>query len=273
MGLFKPRPKARIKIGNIFRGNKVNAVAQGYVIYKEWDATDKKNYYWEEWELTGFNDYDTWIEYDHYTRKVTMYEPYSVGPGVNLDPAVLQAHQTIETVVDGKSVTLNIKEIGTGTVARREGTLTHHVFESESLQYAEISYRGGVMSVEKYNNKEFDVYKGKVLSKKLQKELLGRQVQPLWIKDNWATLLTSLFIGGFLIAPYAIPSYETYCTPRTATRPASSNTLSVVGSPTQPSPTSTIHANTSKDPIVSQDSTQTCYRRTIYGGGSGGAGK
>lgn len=289
MGLFKPRPKARIKIGNTFRGDKVNAIARGYVIYKEWDAEDHKHYYWEEWELTGFNDYDSWVEYDHYTSKVTLYEPFKVEPGINFDPEVIKEGQHIQTTMAGKSVTLLVKEIGVGTVARREGTLTHHVFVGEPLQYAEITYPGGVISVEKYNNKEFDVYKGKVLSKKQQKKLLGRSVQPLWIKKNWLNTLFTLFVIGISLGPMVIPSYETYCTPRSTIVPTNNLNRSPATPPIQiqqpssrnsptlevgtPSNQTLAATTTSKDPVVSQDSRQTCYRRTVYGGGSGGAGK
>ena len=97
MGLFnrKPNPRARIKIGQHFMGKKTSTTAEGYVIYKEWDATDNKHYYWEEWELRGFNKIDSWIEYDHYEKTVTLYEPFK--GAVTDDP---------EGVISGKNNTI-----------------------------------------------------------------------------------------------------------------------------------------------------------------------
>lgn len=246
MRFLKKRPKARLKRGDTFLGDKLSATAQGYVIYKEWDAQDRKNYYWEEWELTGFDDYDSWVEYDHYTRKITVYEPIDVP--VDLDPQHLKTGQSIQTTINGKIENLYVREVGTGIVERREGTLTHHVFEGEPMMYAEIAYAGGIVSVEKYNEKEYDVYKGIVLSKKQQKKMFGRTLQPLWIRENWPTALVITFFAGIFIVPLAVPSYETYCTPRTMT-------------------------TTNTDQVVSQTGNQTCYRRAVYGGGSGGLGK
>lgn len=247
------RPKAKLKIGEALSGEKFSGRAQGYVIYSEYDAVDRRSYTWEEWEITGFNDYDSWIEYDHYTRQVTSYEPYKID--ANLDPTSVKAGTVIQAVIDGKMEDLYVKEVGTGKVVRREGTLTHHVFENEPLSYAEITYPNGVISVEKYNEREYDVYKGKELSVKDQKKMFGKRLKPLPV---WNILWFIIIIGlGILLPAFGSSQsqYEEYCTPRTALNPSTSS-----------SNTST----STSDEVVSQDDNQTCYRRAVYGGGGVG---
>lgn len=251
MRWFKKRPKARIKIGKTFLGEKISATAEGLLVFKEWDSSDRKNYYWEEWELRGFDDYDSWIEFDHYTRKITLYEPLK--PQDYIEVADLHPNQAL-TFKDrrGNLHTTTIKETGMGTVVRREGALTYHVFEGDVVLYAESYATVPKYSFEKYNEKEFDIYMGRVLSRKQQKKLLGKVVSP-W---NWKAILMTLFFGSFFLLPL-IPSYETYCTPKTR-----------VGATTTSSTTTSI-----KDEKVSESSTQTCYKRRVYGGGGSGAGK
>lgn len=250
----KHRPKARFKVGQALSGETFSGRAQGYVIYSEYDAEDRRSYTWEEWEITGFNDYDSWVEYDHYTRQVTAYEPYKIN--ANLDPTVVKTGSTIQAVIDGNTVDLYVKEVGTGKVVRREGTLTHHVFENESLSYAEITYPNGVLSIEKYNEREYDVYKGKVLTVKEQKKMFGKRVKPYPVL-NIFVIAFYVLIAAFPLFQSTQPTYETYCTPRTAVNTNASADSSA----------------TATDEVVSQDENQTCHRRAVYGSGGGGLGK
>lgn len=255
MGIFSPRPKARIKLHDHFMGEKTSTTATGYAIYKEWDKADGKHYYWEEWEIRGLKDFDSWLEYDHYTGLITLYEPVKVAHPI--DPTTLHIGQQIKTTIEGKEATLTVREVGHSTVARIEGTLSYHIFLNEPMVYAEIAYtvgnENGVISAERYNTKEFDVYKGRVLKKADQKKVLGRVVQPVIRGTTVWSLFSVLFFVGLLTFAF-IPRSETYCTPRTVTNPS--------GTPTA-----------SADKQVSQSDSQTCYKRTIYGGGSSGVGK
>lgn len=246
--MAKYRPKAKIKLGESLRGETHGGRAQGYAIYSEYDAEDRRHYTWEEWEVTAFNDYDSFIEYDHYTRKITAYEPFKTK--ADLDPNHVKAGQTLEMTIDGKTEKLTVHEVGTAKVVRREGAFMHHVFVGEPLTYAEITYPGGVLSVEKYNEKEYDVYKGRVLSVKDQKKMFGKRLQPL----NSGLIISMVAVFGFaglILIPSFIPSYQTTCTPR-----------SLVNS----------NASQQQGEVVSQDENQTCYRRAVYGG-AGGLGK
>lgn len=268
--------KARMKIGQQLIGKKIAATVQGYVLYKEYDQEDKKFYYWEEWELTGFNDYDSWIEYDHYTKKVTLYEPVDVG--MQLDPAQLQTNQLFTAPVNGKPMQLHVKEVGAGVVAKKEGTLTYHVFKGDVVAYAEIYSELGTISVEKYNDKEYDVYLGQVLSSAQQKEMLGRVVGPSWLSTHWQSVLGWVVFGPIIIllmfADALFPQYQSFCTPRTTVSSSSSvSRSSTAAARTGTGDSSSTMVPQSTDEVVSQDNNQTCYRRRVQGGGSGGVGK
>ncbi len=282
--IFKKKPAARIKIGNTFLGEKISATAEGYVIYKEWDAADRKNYYWEEWELRGFNDYDSWIEYDHYTRKISLYEPLK--PQQFLDPTLLKKGDQVNfTTKRGEKIQATVTEAGIGTVVRREGTLTYHVFEKDVVAYAECGGPQGRYCIEKYNEKELDIYKMQVLDRRQQKKLLGRTIAPgIWGQFRAMPLsskLYLLFFGGFVAFSFigsAIPQYNTFCTPRAVTpttrRTAPQATGTSIPLTSTPSTTSSTPSSVlSTDEVTSQDANQTCYRRRVYGGGSGGVGK
>ncbi|RTK95062.1 hypothetical protein EKI60_01245 [Candidatus Saccharibacteria bacterium] len=272
--LFRKRPAARIKLGSTFLGT-ISATAEGYVIYKEWDSEDSCNYYWEEWELRGFNDYDSWIEYDHYTRKISLYEPMK--PKEFVDPTNLKKGQEVSfTTQRGEHITATVVEVGVGTVARREGTLTYHVFEKDKVAYAECAGPKGRYCIEKYNDKELDIYKMQVLSRAQQKKLLGRVVAPgalgQWRSLNFGnkvTVAVVILMVPFMFIDYIIPQYERFCTPRTSVTGTTPRAVTSPSTSTSTTPSTALPS----DEVTSQNDTQTCYRRRIYGGGGGGAGK
>lgn len=263
--ILTPRPRARLKIGQHFMGKKTSFTAEGYALYKEWDTEDRKYYYWEEWELRGGNNIDSWIEYDHYTKLITHYEPAKINPLV--DPRGLLKNQLV-TINDGNiPQSLRVKEAGKGTLVRREGTFSYHIFEGDPLEYAELvdSNTGRIAySAERYNDREFDTYRATVLSKTNQKNLFGKVLQPL----NYQSIFGVIFyiiLGIVALFSSFWPNKETYCTPRTLT-----------GSSLYSSPTSTSGSTitpSSSDTLVSENSSQRCYSRTVYGFGGSGAGK
>lgn len=257
--LTQKRPKARLKIGGVYNGKKTSFIAQGVVVFREWDERDKQFYYWEEWELTGFNDYDSWIEYDHYTKKVTVYEPVDIVE--KFQAAGLRIGQKINVTIDRELVSGTVYEVGVADVEYLKGKMSYQLFADDRFSYAAVMTPRGTLSIEDYrvNNKnEKDYYVGRVLSKKQQKAMFGKSLHPFnWQGALKTGIFTIFFI--FLFAPefaWLIPRYETVCTPRTAT-PATSS--SVASSQTL------------------QDNQQTCSKRRVFfrghSGGRGGVGK
>ncbi|MDX1766043.1 MAG: hypothetical protein R3313_03780 [Candidatus Saccharimonadales bacterium] len=242
MKWFKKRPKARIKIGDHFLSDSMSTTAEGYVVYAEWDHEDGRNYYFEEWEFRGFDTFDSWIEYDHYSGKVSRYVPVKVE---NIpDASELSKGQTASIVVNGQEARGVVTEAADAIAKRTEGTLSYRIFEGDKVRFAEINTDQGVFSIEEYNDDERDVYEKMVLNREAQKKMLGRTVSPrMWKKLLKPQVLITIIILALILVPAAMPQYEVYCTP-----------------------TSTAYTNT-KQEIVSKDEVQTCYKRRVYGGG------
>ena len=67
--------RARLSPGEQLRGEGRPLSVTGCLLFKEWDPEDRRHYFWEEWQLSGMDDYDTWVELDHYDGRVYLYEP------------------------------------------------------------------------------------------------------------------------------------------------------------------------------------------------------
>jgi hypothetical protein len=256
------KAKLRLKIGRQVIGEKFAGNVEGFALYKEWDAADRKHYYWEEWEITGFNNYDSWVEYDHYSEKVTVYQPVRATMSTAFEQLKKGSSVSITIDRDTAAITGIVKEAGVGELVQQKGKMTYQLFKGDKVAYAEINTPKGILSVEKYYTNDngsvttqYDYYLGTRSNKADQKKRFGRVIQPRLYKTKGGQ--AGLIAGGFIlfmVVPSFIPRYETYCTPRTATTSTSAS------------------ANTS-DEIISRSATQNCYRRRVFGGGSGGGGK
>lgn len=270
MAWLKPRPQARFKIGKRYRGETGSLIAQGYSIFKQWDAEDSQYYYWEEWELTGFDNYDSWVEYDHYSKKVTLYQPIRIKE--IYDVQSLKKHDTIQLTLPGQATPSQgvVTEVGSGTIARLEGKMSYQLFSDDVIHYAEVDIEPGrVISIEDYRqvvDKDYDYYAGRVLDKAEQKKLFGRVITPFNWSRLWAVFVWA-FVALIFIEPIiasAIPRYETVCTPRTISaqsRYDATSTTPGASSATSPS-------SPSNSPPE-----QECRKVRVYGGGGGGVGK
>lgn len=263
----KPRPKARFKIGERYSGEKTSFIAQGYVIFKEWDAEDQQYYYWEEWELTGFDNYDSWVEFDHYSQTLTVYEP--VRAKETYDVKTLTKGEEVKLTLQGETEPIvgTVKEIGTGTVARLEGKMSYQLFNDDVIHYAEVKTGPKeVVSIEDYRqvvDRDYDYYKGRVLNHAEQKKLFGKHVAPISNLSIGSVIVFIVMMVFFLfpIIMSAIPQYKTVCTPRSV--PTTSR-YDAASSANSSSPTSTSASDTTG---------QNCQRVRVYGGGGGGVGK
>lgn len=236
--MFGKRTQARLKIGDTLRGTKTNFRVAGCLLFREWDEKDKAHYYWEEWELLGLENYDSWVEYDRYSREVSLYEPIRFTTAI--DPSTLRRGQQFDlTGDDGTHYQVVVSEVGVGEIVKIKGKNTYQVFEGESMSYATLklqaegTQRTRRVTVEKYNNREYDAYIKKPLTLQRQKDLFGRTIAPLL----WPWIL--LFIAGMM----AIAAYNML------QRPPHS------GDGSQRSGSSTV------------------VPRSVHGGGSGGLGK
>lgn len=193
--MFGKRTQARLKIGEILRGTKTNFRVVGCLLFREWDRKDKTHYYWEEWELLGLENYDSWVEYDQYSHAVSLYEPIRFTTAI--DPSTMQQGQQFAlTSDDGKQYQVTVTEVGAGEIVKIKGKNTYQVFEGESMSYATLQLQEDGkqhtrrVTVEKYNNREYDAYIKKPLSAKRQKELFGRTITP----TTWPLIIAVLLV-------------------------------------------------------------------------------
>lgn len=216
------------------------SLPHGVVVYTEWDPVDRTTYAWEEWELLGYENTDFWVEYDHYTRKVTLYRPVEVNE--RLDPTQLRAGQELTVTLRGEQHRCTVGEVGAGTVARLDGAFTYDLQPGQQVAYAEVHGPGFVLSVEKFDERVLDVYQGTVLDTAGQKTHFGKRVAPRNLSTKAVVGLVVAVLGvGWLAS--SCSQGTTTCTPRT---------------------------------VVAEDGTTTvteqhCVRRSLFG--SGGLGK
>lgn len=237
------RPKARMKLGKHLIGTPPwRSLPHGVVVYGEWDPEDRTTYYWEEWELLGYENTDFWVEYDHYTQKVTLYRPVEVHE--RIDPTELREGQQLQVTLSGQRHEVSVGEVGVGTVRHLRGAFTYDLQMGQEVAYAELRGPGGLLlSVEKFDDRVLDVYQGTVLDGAGQKAHFGRRVAPMH-HGLRGTLVVLAFVLGFgWLTSSCGPSTQD-CTPRT---------------------------------VVAADGTTTteqqCVRRPVFGGGGGGVGK
>lgn len=195
------RTKARLKINQILTGKKTNLRVVGCLLFREWDKKDKRFYYWEEWEITGLADYDSWVEYDHSDQTVSLYEPIRFTQAI--DPTQLKKGQSFTvSEQDGKDHVVVIDEVGIGEIMNIKGKNTYQVFPKELMAYATLRDTGApknrqLITIEKYNNREYDAYRKVQLSNKEQKEMFGRTIKPI----DWTTIIViAIFIAIILFA-------------------------------------------------------------------------
>ena len=186
--------KARLKINQILTGKKTNLRVVGCLLFREWDEKKKRFYYWEEWEITGLADYDSWVEYDHSDQIVSLYEPIRFTKAI--DPAQLEKGQSFTvSEQDGKDHTVVVDEVGVGEIVNIKGKNTYQVFPKELMAYATLKDTGApknrqLITIEKYNNREYDAYRKIQLSDKEQKKIFGRTIKPI----NWSTIIITIII-------------------------------------------------------------------------------
>lgn len=240
------RHQARMKLGHALVGSPPwRSMPHGVVVYAEKDREDGRWYHWEEWELLGYQNLDYWVEYDHDTRKVTLYWPEDVPE--RLDPEQLRTGQQVTATVDGRAQQLRVGEVGAGTIRDLEGSFTYDLQKGQKVAYAELHGDGFVLSVEKFDERVLDVYRGRELDAKAQKDHFGKVVAPRrrasWIVGGFVAVLLLTNLAGA-----CSPDTRTDCTPRSlATAPPAGST------------------------VVSEDANQICYRRPVTG--VGGLGK
>ncbi|MEV7963811.1 hypothetical protein [Oerskovia paurometabola] len=224
------------------------SLPQGVVVYGEQDPSDGVTYYWEEWEVLGYENLDFWVEYDHDTKAVTLYRPAESEEA--LDPTRMRTGQVVTVTLSGKKYRTKVTEVGVGTIASLDGSFTYDLTVGQRVAYAELRTQDMVLSLEKFDDRVIDLYHGTVLDAAGQKAHFGRRVAPRDTKVNPVVAFVLVLAAGIgLFSACGDRDVDDDdCTPRTVEQ----------------------QYDASGDPLTTD---QTCYRRSVYGGGGGGLGK
>lgn len=171
--------RARLSPGEQLRGEGRPLSVTGCLLFKEWDPEDRKYYFWEEWQLSGMDDYDTWVELDHYDGRVYLYEPLRFVE--QLDPGSLHPGQIL-TLTSGTDVyAARVVELGAGVLHETAGTTSCSLARGEEMGYAEVELtdaRGATSRVTFYSHGYRDLvsYRKRRLGRAEQRRLFGKAI-------------------------------------------------------------------------------------------------
>ena len=171
--------RARLSPGEQLRGEGRPLSVTGCLLFKEWDPEDRKYYFWEEWQLSGMDDYDTWVELDHYDGRVYLYEPLRFVE--QLDPGSLHPGQIL-TLTSGTDVyAARVVELGAGVLHETAGTTSCSLARGEEMGYAEVELtdaRGATSRVtfDSHGYRDLVSYRKRRLGRAEQRRLFGKAI-------------------------------------------------------------------------------------------------
>lgn len=171
--------RARLSPGEQLRGEGRPLSVTGCLLFKEWDPEDRRHYFWEEWQLSGMDDYDTWVELDHYDGRVYLYEPLRFVE--QLDPGSLHPGQIL-TLTSGTEVyAARVVELGAGVLHETVGATSCRLARGEEMGYAEVELtdaRGATSRVtfDSHGYRDLVSYRKRRLGRAEQRRLFGKAI-------------------------------------------------------------------------------------------------
>ena len=69
--------RANLQVGDLLQGSAGALSVRGCLLFKEWDTQDHCFYYWEEWQLIGAGDADTWASVATIPAKPSSTSPFA----------------------------------------------------------------------------------------------------------------------------------------------------------------------------------------------------
>ena len=245
--------RGNLQVGDLLQGTAGALSVTGCLLFKEWDSQDHCFYYWEEWQLIGASNADTWVEVDHDPGEVLFYEPVRLQE--KIEPWALTVGQMMPLTINGVQHRGMVEEVTTGTLENVIGSPVCPLNIGETMTYAEVRLTdpAGVTSrltIDSHRFRDLLAYRKTSLSTAQQKQLFGRVLY----NRRSVTGRTGRNIGCAIVAAFIsivlVGGLFSAC----------SNLSRTSG---DADPTSTSHSGSSRS-----------YRhRPVYGGGGGGVGK
>ena len=245
--------RANLQVGDMLQGSAGTLSVRGCLLFKEWDTEDRCFYYWEEWQLIGGSNADTWVELDHDPGEILFYEPVRLQEAI--EPWALTVGQRLQLTINGTPHQAFVEEVTTGTLENAIGSPVCPLNIGETMTYVELRLTdpAGVTSrltIDSHRFRDLLAYRKTPLSTAQQKQLFGRVL----CNSRPVAGRTGRNIGCAIVA--AIVSVVLAVGLFSA---CSSSSRSTGGADS----TSTSDSNSSR----------TYRHRPVYGGGGGGVGK
>jgi len=169
--------RANLQVGDMLQGSAGNLSVRGCLLFKEWDTRDRCFYYWEEWQLIGGSNADTWVELDHDPGEILFYEPVRLQEAI--EPWALAVGQRLQLTISGAPHQALVEEVTTGTLENVIGSPVCPLNIGEIMTYVELRLTdpAGVTSrltIDSHRFRDLLAYRKTTLSSAQQKQLFGR---------------------------------------------------------------------------------------------------
>lgn len=129
-------PRARLRIGAVLDGQDGSLAVVSCLMLRERDREDGCFYSWEEWLLSGEGAQDVWLEVDHDTGEVFLYEPMPFTEPINA--RYLAVGQILTVTSGGVVYAARVTQVGVGELREIMGTADMRIQRGERLGYAEL---------------------------------------------------------------------------------------------------------------------------------------
>ncbi|OKL52791.1 DUF4178 domain-containing protein [Buchananella hordeovulneris] len=198
--------RAHLEMGQTFILRRHALRVVGAVLLREYDEEDKRDYFWEEWQLAGAGSDDAWLEFDHYSGDVHLSIPaYFTEP---IDPRHLRKDARLRmTDAAGRPCQIWVREVGRAQVSRALGKCRAWATTGKPVHYADLDCTVGVgkelqLSVEWYQGGESRVYSQLKLSRAELRAVFGQSFQ-FRVGPVGSNIFSNLGTGGKIVATLA----------------------------------------------------------------------
>ena len=245
--------RANLQVGDMLQGSAGNLSVRGCLLFKEWDTRDRCFYYWEEWQLVGGSNADTWVELDHDPGEILFYEPVRLQEAI--EPWALAVGQRLQLTISGAPHQALVEEVTTGTLENVIGSPVCPLNIGEIMTYVELRLTdpAGVTSrltIDSHRFRDLLAYRKTTLSSAQQKQLFGRVLynsRP--VGGGAGRNIGCALVGAIVSIVLAVGLFSSCSSSSRSSGSADSTSTS------------------------DSSSSRTYRHRPVYGGGGGGVGK
>ena len=249
-----------LRVGETLRGSlrkrSRSYTVMGRVVLKRRDQGSRRFIRWEQWRLIDDDGQEFWLEIHRDTNKVVLLEPVPVQP--TIDPLTLEVGQTLRLKVNGRSYSVEVKNVHRADIDHEVGTIPHLTGAVTTTTCVELRVKGArkplsSIVIDEHRRREHEAYRITTLAPEQQSKIFGRYVsRPWWAPGvarrlgRWISSVGPGLRGGwksplFWFIPFLILM--------------------------------TILAWTDDDDFNPAEDGSVFRNRSVYGGGGGGVGK